>query len=100
MDDNDRQLQPIESILRKVATQDMEGVLLMTLGECLNMLHKDMILIDMHRPGYPSYTVKKWKTILPLDEDGYELRTRSFNFGRTQKRSIVKIDGTGLWNES
>ncbi len=72
----------------------------MTLGECLNMLHKDMILIDMHRPGYPAYTVQKWKKMLPLEEEGYELRTRSFNFGRTQKRSIAKMDGTQLWNES
>ncbi|WP_411343841.1 hypothetical protein ACE3MZ_19905 [Paenibacillus sp. WLX1005] len=72
----------------------------MTIGECLNMLHDSVILIDLTRPGYPTLTVKQLKKTLPLDEDGYEVRLRSFNFGRTQKRSIARIDGPNLWNES
>ncbi|WP_172195303.1 hypothetical protein [Saccharibacillus qingshengii] len=69
------------------------------LGQCLNLLHKDLVLVDMASPGKPTHPVSKWKKLLPLDAPGYELRTMSFNHGRTQKKSIAKIGGPGLWNE-
>ncbi|WP_017814558.1 MULTISPECIES: hypothetical protein [Paenibacillus] len=72
----------------------------MTLGECLNQLHNDLLLIDLSRPGYPTRTVAELKKTMPLEEEGYEVRIRSFNFGRTQKRSIGRIDGPNLWNET
>lgn len=71
----------------------------LTLGQCLNMLHHDLVLVDMKSPGKPTHPVSKWKKLLPLDEPGYELRTMSFNHGRTQKKSIVQIDGAKAWHE-
>ncbi|MEJ8303216.1 hypothetical protein [Saccharibacillus sacchari] len=71
----------------------------LTLGQCLNMLHKDLVLVDMASPGKPTHPVAKWKKLLPLDSPGYELRTMSFNHGRTQKKSIVQIDGPRVWHE-
>ncbi len=71
----------------------------MTLGQCLNLLHKDLVLVDMASPGKPTYPVSKWKKLLALDAPGYELRTMSFNHGRTQKKSIVQIDGPRAWHE-
>lgn len=79
--------------------ESVESSAALTLGQCLNMLHKDLVLVDMARPGKPTYPVSKWKKMLPLDEPGYELRTTSFNHGRTHKKSIAKIGGSGLWNE-
>ncbi|OWA33299.1 hypothetical protein B9G55_21705 [Saccharibacillus sp. O16] len=71
----------------------------LTLGECLNMLHRDLVLVDMHSPGKPTHPVSKWKKLLPLDDPGYELRTMSFNHGRTQKKSIVQLNGGRSWHE-
>ena len=42
----------------------------MTLGECLNLLHKDLVLVNMTRPGKPTLPVSKWKKVLPLDAPG------------------------------
>lgn len=74
----------------------------MTLAECLSHLHRDLLLVNMHKPGYLTRSVAELQKTIPADqlnEDGYELRTHGFNFGRTQKKAIGKVNGPNLWNE-
>ncbi|NGQ95481.1 hypothetical protein G3578_09985 [Brevibacillus sp. SYP-B805] len=73
----------------------------MKLIECLNQLPDEMGLIDLTETGKKVKTVKEIKSELKNpNEDGYELRTNKYNYGKDIKFSIGLIDGPNIYNQA
>lgn len=76
----------------------------MKLNECLKTLPSEMLLIDLVEIDR-SKKIKKVSEILTdlseqhANEDGFEVRDYTINYGRVTKKSIGIISGPSLYNQ-
>lgn len=75
----------------------------MKLIECLTKLPSEMELIDLVAIGRRILTVAEIIAELPehhKNEEGYEVRERKTNYGKTTVKAIGIIGGPNIYNES
>lgn len=75
----------------------------MKLIECLTQLPPDLKMIDLSATGTNIKTVSEIINTLSdnhKNEEGYELRERKSNYGKTTVKSIGIIGSVNLFNEA
>ncbi|WP_410199278.1 hypothetical protein [Burkholderia cenocepacia] len=70
-----------------------------TLIECLRELPSDLVMRDLAAVRDEVATVAEHLQRVRHDEDGYELRKQSDNYGRNELRVIGLIRGPAMFRE-
>ncbi|WP_321945028.1 hypothetical protein [Burkholderia cenocepacia] len=70
-----------------------------TLIECLRELPSDLVMRDLAAVRDEVATVAEHLQRVRHDEDGYELRKQSGNYGRNELRVIGLIRGPAMFRE-
>ncbi|RQQ88759.1 hypothetical protein DF134_19395 [Burkholderia stagnalis] len=70
-----------------------------TLLECLRELPMDLVMRDLAAIRDEVATVATHIERLPRDEDGYEIRAESRNYGRNELVAVGLIGGPAMYRE-
>ncbi|ACD20824.1 hypothetical protein [Paraburkholderia phytofirmans] len=70
-----------------------------TLLECLGSLPSDLVMRDLAAVRNEVATVAEHLARLHRNEDGYEIRKESRNYGRTEIIAIELIDGPAIYRQ-
>lgn len=70
-----------------------------TLMECLGSLPSDLVMRDLAAVRNEVATVAEHLDRLHRDEDGYEVRKESHNYGRTKITAIGLIGGPAIYRQ-
>lgn len=70
-----------------------------TLLECLRKLPADLVMRDLVAVRDEVATVAEHIERLPQDEDGYEVRKESRNYGRNELTAVGLIGGPAMYRE-